>query len=32
MLDALGGRTHDVVSGLCLLAAGWEIVEHEETT
>jgi nucleoside triphosphate pyrophosphatase len=31
MLRALGGRTHAVVSGLCLLAPGWEVVEHEET-
>ena len=31
MLEGLGGRTHVVVSGLCLLAPGWEVVEHEET-
>jgi septum formation protein len=31
MLDALGGRTHEVVSGLCLLAPGWEVVEHAVT-
>ena len=31
MLDALDGRTHDVVSGLCLLTPGWEAVEHEVT-
>ena len=31
MLDALGGRTHHVVSGLCLLTPGWEVVEAEET-
>jgi nucleoside triphosphate pyrophosphatase len=31
MLEALAGRTHLVVSGLCLLTPGWEIVEHEET-
>ncbi|MDQ4109295.1 MAG: Maf family protein [Actinomycetota bacterium] len=31
MLDALGGRIHDVVSGLCLLTPGWEVVEHEIT-
>jgi septum formation protein len=31
MLETLGGRTHVVVSGLCLLAPGWEAVEHEET-
>jgi septum formation protein len=32
MLDALGGRTHEVVSGLCLVTPGWEVVEHEVTT
>jgi septum formation protein len=31
MLDALGGRTHEVVSGLCLRTPGWEVVEHEIT-
>jgi septum formation protein len=31
MLAELGGRTHAVVSGLCLLARGWEAVEQEET-
>jgi len=31
MLDALGGRTHEVVSGLCLLTPAWEVVEHEVT-
>jgi nucleoside triphosphate pyrophosphatase len=31
MLDALGGRTHEVVSGLCLRTPGWEVVEHEVT-
>jgi septum formation protein len=31
MLETLGGRAHVVVSGLCLLAPGWEAVEHEET-
>jgi septum formation protein len=31
MLDALAGRTHEVVSGLCLLTPGWEVVEHELT-
>jgi septum formation protein len=31
MLEILGGRTHVVVSALCLLAPGWEVVEHEET-
>ncbi len=31
MLDTLSGRTHEVVSGLCLLTPGWELVEHETT-
>jgi septum formation protein len=31
MLEALGGRTHEVVSGLCLVTPGWEEVEHEVT-
>jgi septum formation protein len=31
MLERLAGRTHTVVSGLCLLTAGWEAVEHEAT-
>jgi septum formation protein len=31
MLDALGGETHEVVSGLCLRTPGWEVVEHEVT-
>jgi septum formation protein len=31
MLEALGGRTHAVVSGLCLLAQGWEVIETETT-
>jgi septum formation protein len=31
MLAALGGRTHQVVSGLCLLTPGWEVVEHDVT-
>ena len=31
MLDMLGGRTHVVVSGLCLVTPGWEVVEHVET-
>ena len=31
MLDALDGRVHEVLSGLCLLTPGWEIVEHEVT-
>jgi septum formation protein len=31
MLDELGGKTHMVVSGLCLLTPGWEVVDHEAT-
>jgi septum formation protein len=31
MLELLGGRTHDVVSGLCLRTAAWEEL-HGETT
>jgi septum formation protein len=30
-LNALAGRTHDVVSGLCLLTPGWEAVEQDVT-
>ena len=31
MLELLAGRTHTVVSGLCLVTPGWELVEHEST-
>jgi septum formation protein len=31
MLEDLAGRTHVVVSGLCLVTPGWELVEHAET-
>jgi septum formation protein len=31
MLRELSGRTHVVVSGLCLLGPGFEVVEHEAT-
>jgi septum formation protein len=31
MLEELSGKTHVVVSGLCLLTRGWEDVEHEAT-
>ncbi len=31
MLEALSGRTHEVVSGLCLRTSAWEEL-HEETT
>ena len=29
--EALAGRTHEVVSGLCLVTPGWEEVVHEVT-
>jgi septum formation protein len=32
MLRALSGGVHQVVSGLCLLRSGWEVVEHEATS
>ena len=31
MLTRLAGQTHVVLSGLCLLAPGWEVVDHAET-
>jgi septum formation protein len=31
MLEALGGRTHEVVSGLCLVTPGWEEIADETT-
>ncbi len=31
MLEALAGRTHEVVSGLCLRTPAWEEVRHEVT-
>jgi septum formation protein len=31
MLDALSGKTHEVVSGLCLVTPGWEELEHAVT-
>ena len=31
MLEALSGRTHEVVSGICLVTPGWEEVRHEVT-
>ena len=31
MLEALAGRTHDVVSGLCVVTPGWEVLDHEVT-
>jgi septum formation protein len=32
MLEALAGRTHEVVSGLCLTTPGWEELRHEVTS
>jgi septum formation protein len=31
MLEQLSGTTHAVLSGLCLITPGWEVLEHEET-
>ena len=31
MLDVLAGRTHTVLSGLCLVTPGWEEVAHAAT-
>jgi septum formation protein len=31
MLEELSGKTHVVLSGLCLLTTGWEVVEDEGT-
>jgi septum formation protein len=31
MLEQLGGKTHLVLSGLCLVTPGWELLEHEST-
>jgi septum formation protein len=31
MLEELGGRTHTVVSGLCLLGTGDDVIAHERT-
>jgi septum formation protein len=31
MLEALAGKTHVVMSGLCVLTPGWEVVEHVGT-
>jgi nucleoside triphosphate pyrophosphatase len=31
MLEELSGRTHTVVSGLCLLGAGEDVIAHERT-
>jgi septum formation protein len=32
MLETLGGRTHEVVSGLCLRTPAWEELRRETTT
>jgi septum formation protein len=32
MLERLAGRTHEVVSGLCLVTRTWEKLHHEVTT
>lgn len=31
MLEDLGGRTHEVISGLCLVTPGWEVLLDETT-
>jgi septum formation protein len=31
MLERLSGRTHEVISGLCLVTPGWEELGHETT-
>ncbi len=31
MLERLAGRTHTVVSGLCLITPSWEVLEHAST-
>ena len=31
MLEALAGRRHAVISGLCLLTPGWEVVDADTT-
>lgn len=31
MLEELSGKTHVVMSGLCVLTPGWEVVEHVGT-
>ena len=31
MLEALGGATHEVVSGVCLLTPDWDELHHEVT-
>ena len=31
MLEALAGKAHEVVSGLCLVTPGWELTDHAVT-
>ena len=31
MLEELAGKSHVVISGVCLLTPAWEVVEHEAT-
>ena len=31
MLDTLAGKPHEVVSGLCIVTPGWELVDHAVT-
>jgi septum formation protein len=31
MLERLAGRTHEVISGFCLITPGWEELHHETT-
>ena len=31
MLEALAGKTHEVISGLCVLTPGWEELDHAVT-
>ena len=31
MLERLSGRTHEVISGLCLMTPAWEEVHHDVT-
>ena len=31
MLERLSGRTHEVISGLCLVTRAWEEVHHDVT-
>jgi septum formation protein len=31
IIERLSGREHEVVSGLCLVTPGWEVVDHDVT-